>query len=427
MKLNRFFLWTFMNMSVATVLAQDRTMTIAEVDSVLTHSNFQLQQAFLDIDVAEGQLVQAKKYENPEIQVMHNVQNPVNRKWLDTGYDGQTDVQISQPIAVGGQRKNKVRQAEAILNATKSAYNAVLNDVRFEARTAFVDLYSVQQKLKVYDTEITSVEKILKAHQEQMEKGNISQMQTFRIAAMLSQLRSQKAEMLLEENSLQKQLQILLTQEDNSLIMAQLDDDDIVSNAVKNLARLQPLASQSDSTEFQSIAKNHPEILKMTYEQESACQALKMEKSEALPHITINGEWDKNGSIGHNFFAFGATVGVPLWNQNQGNIRTAKSQYAQATLSKIQKEKELRASLLTLYRSTTQNLQLVENQNQNLSAELDRLLEAAEQQFLKRNISVIEFVDLYSSYRDTKFQMIDSKAMLAKSNEEINKLVGESL
>ena len=74
-----------------------------------------------------------------------------------------------------------------------------------------------------------------------------------------------------------------------------------------------------------------------------------------------------------------------------------------------------------------QNLKLVEEQKQNLSVDLDRLIEAAEQQFMKRNISVVELVDLYSSYRDTKFQMLDARAKLAKSNEEIIKLIGDSL
>ena len=62
--------------------------------------------------------------------------------------------------------------------------------------------------------------------------------------------------------------------------------------------------------------------------------ASRQKKADALPRIALNGEWDKNGSVGHNFFAVGATVSVPLWNRNQGNIRSAKAQYAQATIER---------------------------------------------------------------------------------------------
>lgn len=427
MKMNRHFLWALMTVLAVHAFAQNRPMTIAEVDSMLCSSNYQLQHSRLDIEAAEGQLAQAKKYENPEIQVLHNVLNPVNRKWFDFGYDGETDVQISQPIAIGGQHKYKVRQAKATLNATKSAYDSMRNDVRYDARTAFVNLYYVQQKLKVYDKEISSVEKILEACREQTEKGNIPLMHSFRIAALLSQLRAEWSEMLVEEDEFQKQLRILLWLEDENAIEALLNEDDIVSQAINNLAKLQPLATQSNPELFQPIVRNHPEILQKMYEQESAFNAINAEKADALPHITIFGEWDKNGNIGHNFFAIGATVSLPLWNRNQGNIRSVKAQYEQAALSKEQKEKELHASLLALYRSTINYLKLVEEQEQNLSADLDELLMAAERQFLIRNISVVEFVDLYSSYRDTRFQMLDSKAKLAKTNEEISKLTGVNL
>lgn len=69
-----------------------------------------------------------------------------------------------------------------------------------------------------------------------------------------------------------------------------------------------------------------------------------------------------------------------------------------------------------------QQLKLVEDNRQYLAVDLDQLLLAAEEQFLKRNISVVEFVDLYSSYRDTNFMMEDGKAQLFKSNEELKKI-----
>ena len=202
--INRYFLFIIVNMSFLMASAQGRLMTIAEVDSIVAQHNLQLEASRLEMDAAEGQFVQARKRENPEVQLMHNVQNPMNRRWFDMGYDGQTDVKLSQPIAIGGQYKNKVRQARATLNATKVAHEAEVQNVRHEARVAFIDLYYTQQKLKVYDKEMASVEKISTACGEQAEKA------------------------------------------------------------------------------------------------------------DALSRIALNGEWDKNGSVGHNFFAVGATVSVPL-------------------------------------------------------------------------------------------------------------------
>ena len=75
------------------------------------------------------------------------------------------------------------------------------------------------------------------------------------------------------------------------------------------------------------------------------------------------------------------------------------------------------------YNTTKVMLKLVEDLQDKLTTDLDQLLTAAEDQFMKQHISVIEFVDLYGSFRETLFQLADSKAQLMKSNEELNKYI----
>ena len=168
----------------------------------------------------------------------------------------------------------------------------------------------------------------------------------------------------------------------------------LVKMQAELLAKMQAKKFPAQSSELSSLLQNHPEIIQAKYQEESAQHAIRVEKSEALPRISLNGEWDKNGSIGHNFFAVGATVSLPLWNRNQGNIRSAKAQYAQAAIERQQRENELQASFRLHYQATLQNLNLVEEQKKQLSADIGQLLSAAEEQFLKRNISVIEFVEI---------------------------------
>ena len=258
--INRYFLFIIVNMSFLMASAQGRLMTIAEVDSIVAQRNLQLEASRLEMDAAEGQLAQARKRENPEVQLMHNVQNPMNHRWFDMGYDGQTDVQLSQPIAIGGQYKNKVRQARATLNATKAAHEAEVQNVRHEARVAFIDLYYTQQKLKVYDKEMASVEKISTACGEQAEKGNVSKMEAFRVAAMLSQLRAERAELQVGAEELQSQLRLLLNLQDSEPIVALLDEDGAMDMVRSSFARLQPTVLSSDPALLQSVVQSHPEM-----------------------------------------------------------------------------------------------------------------------------------------------------------------------
>lgn len=423
MKMNRLFLWVAIDMCVLTAHAQTRKISIDEIDSLVARRNLQLQAARMDVSDAEGQLQQAKKYANPELQVMHNVQNPINKKWFDFGYDGETDVQISQPIAIGGQHRNKVKQAQAMLNAYKAAFDVALLDAVYNARITFVDLYGTQQKLKVYDKEIASVEKILHAYKLLSSKGNESKMSTLRIAAMLNELRSEKTEMQATENNYQQQLHVLLNIKGEKPIETQMEDDAIISTVIDTSLKLRPFVTQSDSTLFYSIIDKYPEMVQLTHLKECAWYALKQERAEALPHITLNGEWDKNGSIGHNFFAVGATLTLPLWNRNQGNIRSARALYSKVGIEQKQKESELTEAFLSTYNSMLNNLKLVEEQRIDIVSEVDNMMDATEEQFMKRNISLMEFVDMYSSYRNTKFQVLDAKIQLVKQNEELNRFI----
>ena len=66
-----------------------------------------------------------------------------------------------------------------------------------------------------------------------------------------------------------------------------------------------------------------PELRLLSSLAEAARHALKWQRSQGLPQLAVQGEYDKNGNIGHNFYAVGLSVALPLWNRNRGNIRSA--------------------------------------------------------------------------------------------------------
>ena len=443
---------TFSASSTNITTSPSHHLTLHQVDSLVAVQNLQLKASRLEVDAAEAQLSQAKKFENLEVQVMHNVQNPENRKWFDVSRNGQTDVQLSQPIAIGGQHRHKVRQAAASLRAAQAAHDVATRDVQQEARIAFAELHNTLSKIGVYDTQIASVEKIHAAYSEQTANGNIAAVQTLRIQTMLNQLLAERTQLLAEASEQQAGLALLLNIQTPSggallalasgksravscapttpsapttlniqhSIIPIISADDVVQSATANLKKLQTYIAQPNHESLQTLLATHPEALQAKWNEEASAFAVKVEQADALPRIAIQGEWDKNGSIGHNFFAIGATVSVPLFNRNQGNIRAAKAAQAQAVIARQQCTDQLRASLLTQYAAASECLKLAEQQRP-LAAQLDQMLEAAEAQFVKRHISLLEFVDMYDTYRETRLQIEDTLLQLFKSNEQLKR------
>ena len=342
---------------------------------------------------------------------MYNVQNPNNHRWLDGGHDGEVDVQVSQPFAIGGQHTEQVKQNAALLKATHSQLLVTQRDLRTEVHTAMVDLYYQQQQARVYDEEIASAEKILIAYREQNEKGNIAIMETQRIATMIYQLRKSRADLLLEASALEAQLRQLLALPGSEPLTVDLDEHVALANASGLY-----LALQADQ---RAALDTLPEMQLLSQQKEAAQHALRWQRSQSLPQLAVQGEYDKNGSIGHNYFAVGLSVAVPLWNRNRGNIRSA-----QAAVEQVAIDKERQQLALTQQRQADldivgQYLKQLAEPSPTLDSDLSQMLHAAEQQFMSRHISLMEFVDLYGNYRDTMLARLDAKNKMLQAAERL--------
>lgn len=100
-------------------VSAQQVLTFARADSLLQH-NLQSQIDGKDVEAAKASLRQSRSYENPEVQLMHNLVNPTNHRWLDTGRTGEDDIQLSQPIDIGGQHKRIVEQNEALVKVAEA-------------------------------------------------------------------------------------------------------------------------------------------------------------------------------------------------------------------------------------------------------------------------------------------------------------------
>ena len=386
-------------------------------DSLLLARSHDLRLARRDVDAAEGQLAQSRLYDNPTMSVMYNVRNPVNRRWFDPGREGELDVQVSQPFAIGGQHSEQVRQSAAQLSASRSQLQLTRRDLLAQAHTALIDLYYRQQQAAVYDLEIASVQRILAAYSEQSAKGNVAGMEAARIKTMLCQLSKQRADLLVGVSGLQAQLRSLLGIEGTEPVTAVIDERKALDEAAKLCTAL---TSDGSAAPVDTL----PEIQALSAQAEAARHGLKWQRSQALPQMAVQGEYDKNGNIGHNFYAVGLSLSLPLWNRNRGNIRSGKAAVEQAAIEMERRRLELaqqRAQDLAIVR---QYLPRPADASAVTDDDLGRMLQAAEKQYMNRHITLLEFVDLYSNYRDTRLALLDARSQALQAAERLRMIWG---
>ncbi|UKI46559.1 MAG: TolC family protein [Phocaeicola vulgatus] len=85
--------------------------SIEEMWQRTLHHHLLLNAKQKEVEVAKASLAQEKLWENPQISLSHNINNPVTHRYFEFNKEGQTDIQISQRIYIAGQRGERIRMA----------------------------------------------------------------------------------------------------------------------------------------------------------------------------------------------------------------------------------------------------------------------------------------------------------------------------
>jgi cobalt-zinc-cadmium efflux system outer membrane protein len=118
---------------------------------------------------------------------------------------------------------------------------------------------------------------------------------------------------------------------------------------------------------------------------------------------------------------------LPLWNRNQGNIRYAKHAVESARSLEEQRMTEITNEVL----STRAKLEQVEKEYQRatvtLGPDMEELNKSVNENFQRRNLSLLEFVDFFESYNENILQFNRLKMSRLSTYEELNYVTGSEL
>lgn len=372
--------------------------SIEEMWQRTLHQHLLLNAKQKEVEVAKASLAQEKLWENPQISLSHNINNPVTHRYFEFNKEGQTDIQISQRIYIAGQRGERIRMASEEMSRAQYGQLDAERLMRKELSGQMVQLFTLQQKVDVVQKEVLSMDTILQAYEEQKAKGNVSSIEIMRISGLRLQLLQEKAELMAGITRLQQSIRLMGGLDAQTVIVPKID---YAANAAM-LEKIQLSTMKRELSDRSDIRADEHEV-------KSAEHHVKLQKANALPEINLTGEWDKNGSIGRNFFAFGVTFSLPVLNRNQGNIRAARASLNSKRLLQDWNLRQAHSEMETAWEKLQMDLAIVKEAEKHQGMEIDRMLEEVQAQYMKRNISLLELADYYQTYKNTHFLMMDSQ------------------
>ena len=383
--------------------AQERVVRLSLDDALerFAACNLSLIAERYNIDMAEAQVMQAKLFENPVISLEQNIYNRNNGKYFDLGKEGEAVVEIEQLIYIAGQRNKRVRLEK--INKERAAYQfeEVLRTLRGELKEKFVDLYYTRKSLSVYDREIGYL-------------GTVSLLEKSRIQALLLSLRQERNGISNEAVALEGDLRLLLGLKRGEVLEPLFEESVLDRISLDKL----PFA------ELSARIAERPDLKQAEADIRASEADVRLQRSLAFPEVSLKGAYDRAGNFCNNYFAIGLSVSVPIFNRNQGNIKSARLSVLRnnslAELARRQADNELFACYTKLEKA----LELYHSSDYELERDFNRIIEGVNAGFQKRNISLLEFIDYYEAYKETCLQLYGMQKEVVMAVEELNTVVG---
>jgi outer membrane protein, heavy metal efflux system len=401
------------------VFAQARPDTLrislSQAEGMFLDSNLLLLAQRYQIDAAKAQVIQARLWPNPNFSIGHTLYSGTLHQFFPVGNHDETTAGLSQLILLAGKRNKQVRIAQQQATLTEYQFFDLLRTLKYTLRTDFFNVYYLRQSEKAYDREIRALSQIVDAFSGQQAKGNISEKELVRIKAQLYSFRSEYNDLINQINDVQSELRLLL----QAAPVRLLDPiPDSVAIGALDPARY-PLNQLIDSalqnrTDLR-IARANRDLSKMNYD---------YQRSLAVPDLTLSLGYDEAGSYLNGYYGIGASIDLPFFNRNQGNIKAAKAMIGANEVTQRSTEATVQENVSRALQRAFAQDKLFHSIDPAFFGDFERLMHEVLVNYEKRNISILDFLDFYDSYKQNVLQLNSVRFNRVTAFEDINFYTG---
>jgi cobalt-zinc-cadmium efflux system outer membrane protein len=386
------------------------SITIKQAEDQFLKNNLQLIIQRYNIDNANAQVITSRLFPNPDF----NFGNGLYATGVTTGLSEQS-FGLSQLFTTAGKRNKNIQLAKISVEQAKYQFFDLLRTLKFTLRNDFYTIYFQEQSARVYNEEINSLAKTLKVFKEQYAKGNIAKKEVLRIQSQLYSLQTEYDGLQVSIDTVQSEFKLLIKAEVTTYVKPQLD----FSLDGKDILAGVPYQKLLDS----AYANRYDlKLAKSTIEYNNL--NLKLQKATAVPDVSLSLNYDKLGAYGQNFLGAGIGFSLPFFNRNQGGIKQARIAIDQSKVQLQNQQNQIESDVATNYKGALRLEKLYNSFDPAFKADFNHLIQEVFKNYEKRNISLLEFLDFYDSYKTNTIQLNNLQLNRITSLEQLNYVTG---
>lgn len=394
-----------------------------EAESIFLARNLDIITQKLEISQAEARVVQAKFWPNPKLSISEvnlwrtydiEEQPALIGNW---GKNTQISAEIEQVIQTAGKRRKNIELQKIEVDGEKFELQEVLRELKKLLRNTITEILYNQEQQKLYQSQISSIEKLTRSFQNQLTQGNISKSEYVRLKAQEIEFKKKLISLHEEITEQQTELKALLIIPAHSYIVI----SDVLQIPEKQLSEL-------EIPKWLEVAQeNRPDILITKNKEKYARKNLELQNALKTPDIALSLGYDRGGNIMKDFIGLGVSFDLPIFDRNKGNIQEAKLEITKSGYETRKSILKSENEIVSIFQNYTKTREISEEIDASYEDTLDGLLTSHEKNFRLRNISMLEYMDFLDTYIGNKMIILDTKKELNQYYENLQYVVGQDL
>jgi cobalt-zinc-cadmium efflux system outer membrane protein len=326
--------------------------------------------------------------------------------------------------SLSGKRDLRIKVAHAALQAAKLSRNDALRNIQFQVKSAYAAVAQAQRGLAfAKENQATNV-KTLQLFQIRLKSGAINE-------GDLARVETQK----LEADQAVEQAMVTVRQARVALAfllgVRGPTPEFTVDDKVLDFAVPPSLATAQLDGLLRSAFEHRPDLQAQGYQRSSAEAAIALAKRQVFPDITVSAQYTQTGegnaAIQPPTLSFGLSAPIPIFYQQQGEIRKAEAAYDTQSLQQAKTTAQVVNDVSTAMAGYESTRALVERMEKLLKPSAERAFSITRLQYDKGAATLMDFLDAQRTYIATNVEYLQDLANYWTAVFQVEQAVGTEL
>lgn len=396
--------------------AGGKSWTLAEVLKAAEEHQPDVRDARLKAAEARADRLTAGLRPNPSLQLgLTNVplKKPVGSSWSDVLVWGAG---LSQDFELGGKRSKREASAEAGIQGADASARDASRTSRFEVQKAFLQALWAEERQRIAAESLARYLDSVRLIRARFEAGEDAGADVNKIELEKQRYATEARESARSAVEARAELFRLVG------LPGQPDADRVDGSFLKAAApaSVDPLIAEA--------LEKRPDLLALRAALDKAQKDLELARAQAVPDVNLGLSYAYSPSEvpsgAQHTVGLTATVPLPIFNRNQGEVQKAELEVerAQLALQRARADAEREVRLAAGHLASAD--QAVDELEKNYLGRADQALKTAERSYREGKASLLEVLEAQRTYLETRAGYVDALLDRAVGGLELARAVG---